>query len=139
MNRALYIKATVAFAIVFFTGALSGMLVKDVTVAAEERKVPCKVSLSERMTGYLARELELSDLQVKQISPFVDDTCALLAEIHKEAVSSASEAIEICHHEIRPFLNADQVKKLNQCETKRKEILELESGYQLQSSSDCSH
>ena len=139
MNRALYIKATFAFAIVFISGALSGMMVKDVTDATEERKVPCKVTLSERMTAYLARELELSDMQVKQIAPFVDDTCALLEGIHKEAVSSASEAIEICHHEILPFLTAEQVKKLNQCETKRKEILELESGYQLQSSAECSH
>ncbi len=139
MKSWLYIKATLAFAIVFGAGAVSGSMLKERSSQVAQRKPPCTKSLSERMTSFLTRELELNDRQIKQIQPFVVSACGQMGEIHKTALGEASAVVEECHHSIMPFLSAAQAAKLNVCEAERQRFLTLECGYEIKSDTDCSH
>ena len=139
MKTWLYIKAIVAFTVVFGAGALSGSLLTKKSTQEAQRVPPCTKSLSERMTAYLTRELELSDRQVKQIVPFVKSTSLYLGEIHRTALGEASVAIEDCHTAIMPFLTEAQAAKLNHCETERQRFLAVECGFETQTDEDCEH
>lgn len=139
MRSWLYFKAFLAFAVVFGAGAVSGSLLTERTRQVAQRKPPCTKSLSERMTAYLVRELELTDRQVKEIQPFVNSACSQMGEIHKTALGEASAVVEECHHSIVPFLSAAQAAKLNVCEAERQRFLTLECGYEIEADTDCSH
>ncbi|MCS1407682.1 MAG: hypothetical protein M2R45_00842 [Verrucomicrobia subdivision 3 bacterium] len=102
-------------------------------------KPPCKQSLSQRMTSYLARELQLSDRQIKEIQPVIKSTCDDLGEIHQLALGEASKAIENCRARLVPFLSAEQAAKLSRCESERQRFLAIEYGYEKQAKKDCDH
>ncbi len=139
MKSLLYLKAFLAFAVVFGAGAVSGSLLTERSSQVAQRKPPCTKSLSERMTAYLVRELELSDRQVKDIQPFVASACSQMGEIHKATLGEASAVVEECHHLIMPFLSAAQAAKLDVCEAERQRFLTLECGYEIKADGDCSH
>ena len=139
MKTWLYIKAFVAFSVVFGAGAISGTLVATKSSQEAQRVPPCTKSLSQRMTAYLVRELQLSDRQVMAIKPFVQSTSGQLGEIHKDALGDASAAIEDCHTAIMPFLTEAQVAKLNRCESERQRFLEVECGFEGGTDEDCEH
>ena len=131
MKNWLYVKAAVAFLVVFSAGAISGSMVTKRSSEAAQRQPPCTKSLSQRMTAYLVRELQLTDRQIKDIQPFVNSACDQMGVIHKDALGAASAAIEDCHLSIMPFLTTSQAAKLNLCETERQRFLALECGYEI--------
>lgn len=139
MRTWLYIKAVVAFSVVFGAGAISGTLVATKSTEEAQRVPPCTKSLSQRMTAYLARELQLSDRQIKAIEPFVQSTSDQLGQIHRDALGDASATIEDCHTSILPFLTEVQVAKLNRCESERKRFLAVECGFDSGTDVDCEH
>ena len=139
MKSSLYIQASTAFLVVFGAGVLSGLMVERVRTESAQAKPPCKESLSQRMSGYLADELVLTDRQIKDIQPFVNSTCDQLAEIHKEALGDASKAIEACHAAILPCWSEAQAAKLNRCERERQRFLTTECGYDSLPEEDCEH
>ena len=139
MKTWLYLKATVAFMVIFGAGAISGSMVATRSSEEAQRQPPCTKSLSQRMTAYLVRELQLTDRQVKEIQPFVSSACDQMGAIHKDALGAASAAIEDCHLSIMPFLTATQAAKLNLCESERQRFLAVECGNEIQSVEDCAH
>ena len=139
MRTWLYIKALLAFTVVFGAGAISGTLLATKSIQEAQRVPPCTKSLSQRMTSYLVRELNLTDRQVTAIKPFIQSTSGQLGEIHKNALGDASAAIEDCHTAIMPFLTEAQVAKLNRCESERQRFLAVECGFESGTDEDCEH
>ena len=139
MRTWLYIKALVAFTVVFGAGAISGTVVATKSSQEAQRVPPCTKSLSQRMTAYLVRELKLSDRQIMAIKPFIQSSSDQLGEIHKDALGDASATIEDCHTAIMPFLTEAQVAKLNRCESERQRFLEVECGFESGTDEDCEH
>ncbi len=137
MKFSLYLKAAFVFAAVFAAGAYSGVLITQKSALEAQRKPPCTKSLSDRMMTYLARELELTDRQIKDVQPVVNETSSHLGEIHRQALGEASAAIQECHGRLVPFLTEVQAAKLSLCEAERQQFLALECGFEGQVEVDC--
>ena len=69
------------------------------------------------MTAMLSHVLNLTDAQKTQVQPLVDAVKPQLDAIHQQARAAAEPIIKQLHTQIRPFLTADQQKKLDALET----------------------
>ena len=69
------------------------------------------------MTAMLSHMLNLTDAQKAQVQPLVDAVRPQLEAIHQQARASAEPIIKQLHTQIRPYLTAEQLKKLDALET----------------------
>jgi Spy/CpxP family protein refolding chaperone len=69
------------------------------------------------MTAMLAHVLNLTDAQKAQVQPLIDAAQPQLKAIHEQARAAAEPIMKQLHTQIRPFLTAEQQKKLDALET----------------------
>lgn len=69
------------------------------------------------MTAMLSHVLNLTDAQKAQVQPLVDAITPQLEAIHQQARAAAEPIIKQLHTQIRPYLTAEQLKKLDAMET----------------------
>jgi len=72
---------------------------------------------SPDMTRMLSHVLNLTDAQKAQVQPLVDAVKPQLEAIHQQARAAAEPIIKQLHTQIRPYLTAEQLKKLDALET----------------------
>jgi Spy/CpxP family protein refolding chaperone len=69
------------------------------------------------MTAMLSHVLNLTDAQTAQVQPLIDAVKPQLEAIHQQARTAAEPIIKQLHTQIRPYLTAEQLKKLDALET----------------------
>ncbi len=69
------------------------------------------------MTAMLTHVLNLTDAQKAQVQPLIDAVQPQLKAIHEQARAAAEPIMKQLHTQIRPFLTAEQQKKLDALET----------------------
>src|SRR5258706_16421469 len=69
------------------------------------------------MTAMLSHVLNLTDAQKAQVQPLIDAVKPQLEAIHQQARTAAEPIIKQLHTQIRPYLTAEQLKKLDALET----------------------
>jgi len=69
------------------------------------------------MTAMLSHVLNLTDAQKAQVQPLVDAVKPQLEAIHQQARAAAEPIMKQLHTQIRPYLTAEQLKKLDALET----------------------
>ena len=69
------------------------------------------------MTAMLSHVLNLTDAQKAQVQPLIDAVKPQLEAIHQQARTAAEPIMKQLHTQIRPYLTAEQLKKLDALET----------------------
>ena len=82
---------------------------------------PGRGEIVARMTEFARSKLQLTDEQVKQITPIINDTAAEFAAMHTGMADRVNEIVQKARQRITPFLTPEQKVLLDDLERQRRE------------------
>jgi gas vesicle protein len=119
MNRGLKWKLIVGFVIVFLAGGVTGVFV-SASFAHHLFFRPYRGAIRERLRNHLREELQLSDDQLKKISPIIDKTATQLDEIRTETGQRVHETFAQANRQIAVELTPEQRARLQEIQARHR-------------------
>jgi Spy/CpxP family protein refolding chaperone len=113
-------KAALYLAAVFVAGLVAGGMA-GLTLARTVAPKPPPAELAENVRSRLKADLRLSDKQVRQISPIVDELMQEMQAEHDQTVERVVRIIRRKHQRMEQFLAPEQRSKFKQIEQEREE------------------
>ena len=111
MTRALKWRIALGLLLVFAAGAASGVFA-GAWHARSTFTMRHGGMMGEHMREHLARHLELTPEQVREVEPILDRAAADLQEIRAETGQRVAATLQRSHREIAPHLTPEQREKL---------------------------
>jgi len=114
-------KAAVYLAAIFVAGLLAGGFTGYGLARRAVARPPSPRSMSAHILNHLRSELNLTDPQMANITPLVEETSAAIGAIHENSGKSVLALIEKCNQQIGSFLDEEQKRKLAEMQKQREE------------------
>ena len=106
---------------VFLIGAAAGGFGGYWLGIRKSFSMPAAKEIAARMTELAKAKLHLTDEQIKQIQPIINETAAEFEGAHYNMTGRVNEIIEKANQRIAPFLTPEQKVLLDELDRQRRE------------------
>jgi hypothetical protein len=108
-------------AAIFMVGGVAGWIGGYCAGSHAAFQPPRGAALTALMTSYLKSKLHVTDKQLEQLQPILNETAAQFEAIHTNSAARVNEVFQHANERIAPFLDADQKALLAGLERQRQE------------------
>jgi|SRR5882724_6949774 len=106
---------------IFLVGGVAGFMGGYCAGSHQRYQPPRGGALTGRMGAFVKSKLHLTDTQLEQIQPILNETAAKFEAIHSNSTVCINEVFKCANERIAPFLDADQKALLADLELQRQE------------------
>ena len=124
MTRALKWRIAIGLLLVFLAGAATGVFA-GAWHARSSFKVRHGGMMGHHMRGHLARHLDLTPEQLREVQPILDRAAAELHTIRAETGERVAETMRRSHQGIAPHLTEEQRAKLEKMKMRHLRIMKF--------------
>ena len=111
MTRALKWRLAIGFLLVFLAGAATGVFA-GAWHARDSFRGRHGGMMGDRMREHIARELDLTPEQQRELDPIIDRTTKELHAIRQETAERVTRTMEAAHRDFAPHLTPEQRDKV---------------------------